>query len=103
MASFSTFSSVDLGLDSPEGRDNIEDGLCWFKHLPMANDGNTVMAVYVGPVLSRPSSPRLCCSLLRLQVRYTRAPPVPEHHASLDVPSCGRCHHMARPPLMDEV
>ena len=59
MASFSTFSSVDRGLDSPEGRDNIEDGLCWFKHLPMANDGNTVMAVYVGPALSRPSSTTL--------------------------------------------
>lgn len=30
-----------------EGSDNIEDGLCWFRRLPMANDGNTVMAMYV--------------------------------------------------------
>lgn len=103
MASFSTFSSVDLGLDLPEGRDNIEDGLCWFKHLPMANDGNTVMAVYVGPALSRPSSPRLCCSLLRLQVRYTRAPPVPEHHASLGRSILRQTSSYSAPLLMDEV
>jgi hypothetical protein len=92
-----------LALIRPRAADNIEDGLCWFKHLPMANDGNTVMAVYVGPALSRPSSPRLCCSLLRLQVRYTRAPPVPEHHASLGRSISRQMSSYGAPLLMDEV
>lgn len=34
MASFSSFSSADPGLNSPEGRDNIEDGLCWLNICP---------------------------------------------------------------------
>ncbi len=32
---------------APEGNDDIEGGFCWPRRLPMANDGNTVMAIYV--------------------------------------------------------
>jgi hypothetical protein len=31
----------------PEGNDDIEGGFCWSRRLPMANDSNTVMAIYV--------------------------------------------------------
>lgn len=30
-----------------EGNDDIESGFCWPRRLPMANDGNTVMVIYV--------------------------------------------------------
>jgi hypothetical protein len=95
MASFSTFSSVDLGLDSPEGRDNIEDGLCWFKHLPMANDGNTVMAVYVGPALSRPFHDDFVAPCSGSRCGTAGLHPCRNITHPSGVPSCGRCHHMA--------
>ncbi len=57
----------------PEGRDKIENGLCWFKHLPMANDGRTVMAVYLVPVMkftpiSRHGADRLIPGRFRIPV-----------------------------------
>jgi hypothetical protein len=34
------------------GRLQIVGGFCWFKRLPMANDGNTVKAIYVSLPIS---------------------------------------------------